>query len=335
MTRQAGASHAIILKHWNELPPPLLILAAPRSFTSLVCAMLGQHPQMYGLPETHLLRFETMAERTEFDAQATYPMSHGLLRAVAQLYFAEQTAAAIRKARHWLSLRSQFTTDFMFRVLMDRVFPRIAVDKSPDMADHPGVLERVFARFPQARFIHLLRHPRGHAESVMKYLQVRANRGPVPPSHWLLRISSLPPPGPAADDSNEKPVLDPQYGWHAINRTISEFLSRVPPAQSMRVRGEDLLAEPDKVLTDVAAWLGLRTDSEALDRMKHPECSPYAFPGPPGARYGNDNFFLENPVFRPRPAAEPLALDGPLGWRSDGAGFCPEVQLLAREFGYK
>jgi hypothetical protein len=139
----------------------------------------------------------------------------------------------------------------------------------------------------------------------------------------------------AADSSRENSVLDPQFGWYSINRTISEFLSLVPPDQSMRVRGEDLLAEPDQVLTGIAAWMGLRTDCQALERMKHPEQSPYAFPGPPGARYGNDNFFLENPIFRPRPAAEPLKLDGRLGWRNDGAGFCPDVQLLARQFGYQ
>src|SRR5260221_9464285 len=30
---------------------PVFILALPRSFSSVVCGMLGQHPQMYGLPE--------------------------------------------------------------------------------------------------------------------------------------------------------------------------------------------------------------------------------------------------------------------------------------------
>lgn len=33
---------------------PLFILAPPRSFTSVVCAMIGQHPDMCGLPEVNL-----------------------------------------------------------------------------------------------------------------------------------------------------------------------------------------------------------------------------------------------------------------------------------------
>src|SRR5438874_389166 len=32
---------------------PVFILALPGSFSSVVCAMLGQHPEMYGLPETN------------------------------------------------------------------------------------------------------------------------------------------------------------------------------------------------------------------------------------------------------------------------------------------
>src|SRR6516225_5669539 len=77
---------------------PLFILGLPRSFTSVVAAMLGQHPQMYGLPETHLFSYETMEERSEACSQATYTMAHGLLRSVAQLYFNAQTDRTIKLA---------------------------------------------------------------------------------------------------------------------------------------------------------------------------------------------------------------------------------------------
>src|SRR3974377_1251000 len=65
---------------------PILILGPPRSFTSIVCAMLGQHPQTYGLPELQLLRAETISEWWELCSQATFPMTDGLLRAIAQVY---------------------------------------------------------------------------------------------------------------------------------------------------------------------------------------------------------------------------------------------------------
>jgi hypothetical protein len=334
MTDHPGENGLTVLQHWRALPPPLFILAPPRSFTSLMCAMIGQHPQMYGLPETHLLCFQTMTERAAYEANATYPMGHGLLRAVAQLYFRAQTEASVRKAKRWLEQRSDLSTEFLFSVLLDRVFPQIAVDKSPSMVS-PETMRRIYKNFPQARFIHLLRHPRGHAESVVKYIHVREKQGPLPPTHWLIRISSHEPPvGPHNGGAKGAP-LDPQYGWYAYNKSISEFLKGVPAAQRLTVRGEDLLGDTDDVLGDIAGWMGLRTDEKAIDRMKHPERSPYASFGPRGARYGNDIFFLKNPCLRPSRASEPLSLEGPLGWRKDGQEFCVEVKQMAREFGYE
>jgi hypothetical protein len=300
--------------------------------------MIGQHPQMYGLPEVHLFPFETLGARAQYVTEATYPMAHGLLRAVAQLYFGAQTRDSVRKAQQWLAVRSGLTTDFLFKVLADRVFPRALVDKSPSSVYRLEVLERIHSCFPGARFIHLLRHPRPYGKSVMKYLQERAKHGPIPPSHWLLRISSYSPPNASPEDRIEKAEtakLDPQNGWYALHKTIGNFLDSLPQAQRMRVLGEELLAEPDRVLGEIAAWMGIRTDSDAIERMKHPEQSPYAFLGPPGARYGNDAFFLQDPVLRPNRAAEPMSLEGPLEWRKDQREFCHEVKLLAQEFGYQ
>jgi sulfotransferase family protein len=322
-----------IPEHLNELPPPLFILAPPRSFTSVVCAMLGQHPQMYGLPETHLFSYETLGAWAESAAQASYPMGHGLLRAVAELYFGVQNELTIRKARQWVRLRSNLTTDFIFKILADRVFPLIPVDKSPSTVSRPKALNRVRSMFPEARFLHLLRHPRGQGESVMKFIIERAKHGPVPPSHWLLQIASYPPAQADAESRPDAP-LDPQNGWYAINKKICGLLNMVPADQQMRVRGEDLLAEPDEVLSRIATWMGLRSDAAAIEEMKHPERSPYAFLGPPGARYGNDAFFLQDPAFRPRRSALHY-LEGPLSWRNDGQGFSPEVMRLAQEFGYE
>jgi hypothetical protein len=94
------------------------------------------------------------------------------------------------------------------------------------------------------------------------------------------------------------------------------------------------LADPDPYLTQIAEWLGLRTDKEAIEEMKHPERSPYAGFGPINAVAGNDPNFLSDPRLRPyRPKKAP-SLEGPLSWRPDQKGFPPEVIQLATEFGY-
>lgn len=326
-------AHITPLKHQYGLPPPLFILAAPRSFTSLACAMLGQHPQAYGLPETHLFSYETMAERAEHVKKASYPMNHGLLRAVAQVCFGVQNETTVKQARQWLQARSGLTTDALFKILADRLFPRVLIDKSPSMIYDLRTLERIRRMFPQARFIHLVRHPRGFCESIMRYLEERRAAGPVPLSHWLLKISSYSPPQARAEPPASGLILDPQNGWYAIQQVICGFLHSMPSEQQMRIRGEDLLADPDAVLPGIASWLGLRADAQAIEEMKHPERSPYAFLGPPGARYGGDKFFLQNPALRAT-RTQTQSLEGPLSWRTDGQRFYPEIQQLAREFGY-
>src|SRR5712692_735035 len=79
----------------------LIILGPPRSFTTVVSAMLGQHPQMYGLPEIHLFVAETMEEWWQQCANATFNMDHGLIRVVAQLFFGGQTEVSASRAAGW------------------------------------------------------------------------------------------------------------------------------------------------------------------------------------------------------------------------------------------
>jgi hypothetical protein len=327
-----GTGRRVVVLHDDEeLPPPVFLLAPARSFTSVVCAMLGQHPQMYGLPETNLLCAETVGARLEGAAHSTHRgIMHGLLRAVAQLVYGEQTEATIREARRWLEARAEFPTELLFQCLMEQVTPRRVVEKSPSMVNNPACLRRIDQKFPRARFIHLARHPRGHGDSVLKAIDDRELRTPLAPTNWLMRIASYRPP----DALEETGVLDPQHWWYARNRDIREFLATIPADRHLRVRGEDLLSDPDTHLRAIVSWLGLSTDDEAMEAMKHPERSPYAFLGPTGARFGNDRYFLEQPSLRPE-RAKVHALDGVLTWRDDGQGFMPAVKALAMEFGYR
>jgi hypothetical protein len=316
------------------LADPLFVLAPPRSFTSVVGTMLGQHPQMYGLPETHLFGCETMAEWWRTCEEQTFPRSHGLLRAVAELFFGEQTEHTVGLAGGWLRRRSHFTTGLLMEALAARVHPRIIVDKSPSVVYNVKFLERIRSVFPRARFIHLLRHPRAHGESVMRFLEERRRKGSVPASHWLLHLATYPDLSAPSEATERSRELDPQKGWFVLNQNIIEFFKSLPEWQKLRVRGEDLLQSPDELLRQIAEWMGVAADGASIDEMKHPERSPYACFGPPGARYGNDDFFLQSPALRPG-RAEARRLEAPLSWRKDGQGFLPEVKALAQEFGYE
>jgi hypothetical protein len=102
----------------------------------------------------------------------------------------------------------------------------------------------------------------------------------------------------------------------------------------MRVCGEELLANPEMVLPKIAKWLGLRSDTIAIDCMKHPEKWPFASVGPRNARFGNDPNFCQKPTLQVNQRKQ-QRLDGALPWRPDAAGIKPEVRRLAEKFGYE
>jgi sulfotransferase family protein len=295
----------------------LVILAPPRCFTTLVSAMLGQHPQMYGLPETYLFTAPTMQEW--WAAHQGTDRVDGLSRAVAEIIFGAQNEATIELARKWLRQRSNRSTANVMRSLGDKVSPLIMVEKTPQATERLEHMQRIMRNFPQASFLHLLRHPFGHVQS-------RLNRR-------LKHLRKITPRMDLAEAARRFGGADPQMLWYRCNSNILSFLATVPPEQWMRVRGEDLLDDPDRQLREIALWLNLRSDPEAIDAMKHPERSPFARFGPRSAPMGGDeNFFRQSELRLLQPIVH--SLDGPLPWRRDGAGFAPKVRNLARIFGY-
>ncbi len=327
----------------DDLADPVFVLSAPRSFSSVVCAMLGQHPLLHSLPETHLFRDATMEEWWTRSSTVSFDLAHGLIRAVAQIVYRGQSESTVRQANGWIRRRSMATSGLLFEELSRRVYPCALVDKSPSMVYDIDAMRRAYQFFPEARFLHLVRHPRSYGKSVLKYLDLLARpeyqpRGrptatPEAPL-WIQRLAAFAYSSELDPNySAERSEIDPQAGWYVLNRNIVQFLMEIPPEQSMTVRGEYILDDPAAALTEVVNWLGLKVDDAELEDMLHPERSPYAHFGPPGARLGNDILFLEDPRLRPA-RDEPEALDGPMPWASNGATFLPEVRDLARRFGY-
>lgn len=307
---------------------PVFILAPPCTFTWAVCAMIGQHPQMYALPELHLFTSETVADWIELSANESFEMDHGLVRAVAELYFGAQTEGALRRARGWIRRRSHFTTGLLLEAIADQLAPLIPVEKSPSIVYSEEAFQRLLSMFPGARFLHLVSHPRLYGESVMHALHELGDSQPLAPEHWLVQLASHPLPGVSSGTA-----ADPQTGWYALHSAIAKFLSRVPAGQQKTIRGEDLVADANEGLHSVAAWLGVRTDNEAVTEMRHPERSPYSSIGPGTASFGSDIFLWKGPLLRPEWMV-PKSLEGQLQWREDGAGFLLEVRSFARRLGY-
>ena len=299
---------------------PLFLLAPPRSYTSLVNAMLGQHPQAFGLPELCLFNVPTLVDlwrgsQTEISENGSMAR-HGLMRAVAEIYCGEQRTTTINMARAWASKREDWSTARVFQEIVAKIHPLVAVEKSPSYTMSVGRMRAMLDAFPDARFIHLVRHPVAQAKSVMA----------INDGAFTIKVNAF-------EIGEDYALMEPQIAWHDLNLNILDFLDDVPAEQQMRMRGEDVMGDPQRQLAGIARWAGMRDDADAIDAMMHPERSPFACFGPITALFGNDPNFLAGPTFRPHKPKIPKLSD-PVPWRDDGKGLYPEVIELAKWFGY-
>lgn len=280
---------------------------------------------MCGLPETNLFAAENYNELSGLYT-IRRRFQHGLLRAIAELGLGGQTEENIEKARAWLEENRSVSTADLFNDIIFWASPRHVVEKSPSHVFNLKNLERMQRTFPEARYIHLIRHPRGTCESVIK-LRNQISEGST---KLVQRLPQL------KNRLNEQKLsstnLTPEVMWLKPHQNILGFLSNVAPELYIQIHGEDLMTDPGHHFGNIAAWLQIRTDDEAIAAMKHPEYSPFACLGPRNARFGNDPDFLEKPALRTyQPKQENL--DDPLSWDPQ-VRFSAEVKDMARQLGY-
>ena len=227
--------------------------------------------------------------------------------------FGEQTEESIAAAQDWLTEIAEMTTAELFRTLAEWVGDRALVDRCSLLSYDVGALKRTVHEFPDAYFLHLTRHPASTMESLVRLRR----KHPVESMGLRWRTANSP---------------DPDRAWLQPHLAILEALADVPVKRRMRLQGESLLENPALYLSQIAEWLGKRTDAEAVTAMMHPENSPFAQYGPSNARYGNDPNFLEDPSFR-RPPQRADALEGCV---LDGKTipFSAPLRAYAMLFGY-
>ena len=302
---------------------PLFILAPPRSFTSVTCGMIGTHPELLGVAEINLFARETLGELNEFYSYRPR-YQHGLLRVVAELGLGEQTEDNIDAAADLLDELAEVSTSQLFHDLIEWAAPKAIVDKSPLYVINDSALSRIGENFPDARFLHLLRHPRGTCESIVKLQDKLAKER----SKFRRRPQRQ---GQAQAGANKEPNADNM--WLHPHQRVMTFLENIPAEQQLRVHGEELLSDPPQHLPAICEWLGVDSSAASIDAMLHPENSPFACLGPSNAQFGNDPDYLENPALRPY-SPKDFSLEGSLAW-DDTVYFSDALKRLANELGYE
>lgn len=297
----------------------LIILSPPRSFSSVVSTIIGQHPQLYGFPELHLFVGDTVEEVIQHHQhRRRLQTPPGLLRTLAQIHDGIQTTETVVKARLWVDQRRDWSTKKLYDYLLEGVGPKIGVEKSPVTVSSREFIERAYAFFPTANFLHLTRHPIPARKSMIEFVERKQKATKASRSNALR--------------------IDPLRLWYSAHQNSVNFCATLPLGQSMRIKGEDILSEPDLYLPQIAEWLGLRTDPEAIEAMKHPENSPYASIGPFLARGGNDGKFMRSPELRPGKVKEPSLRDELEQDELKDAldeGFIEKLVRLSKQLGYR
>jgi len=294
---------------------PIFVLSTARSYSSVVTTMIGQHPDLVGLPELKLFCCETIGE-----LEASLPSywinrgithrSPGLVRALAEFEFGDQTLESLSLARAWLKDRLHWSGPDVLDVLLARLSPRIAIEKSPDNVLDDTSLRRMASAYPKARYLHLTRHPVTTQRSMQEHRK---------------RIVPL-------DPQDHEPMFG-IASWYETHRRILHFGATLPVDRYMRIRAEDVLNDTESQLRAIAMWLGVSAEASSIEAMKHPEASPFSSfrTADTGIVGGNDPSFLRDPT--PHRAEVPSTLKPPDGWEADPLVWRMVIDL-ANRLGY-
>jgi hypothetical protein len=133
--------------------------------------------------------------------------------------------------------------------LLARVDPGADVAESPGTACSDAALSSCIDSFPEARFIHLTRHPVTAILSMEKFCRRRPECAAV---------------------SDQQIALTAASAWYHPHYRIIAALAALPDERWMRVRAEDLLGQPYSWLASIVTWLGLPWTDEISARMLHP-----------------------------------------------------------------
>src|SRR4029079_15643359 len=192
------------------------------------------------------LSFNTMAERAAAFSGRNRLWLEGLLRAVMEIRGcgAEEAREVVLAAE-----RSGWTTERFYGEMQEGLGDRILVDKSPAYALDLAVLERAEEAFSDPRYIHLVRHP--HAV-VRSFAEARLEQVFFRHPH----------------DFGRRELAE--LIWVVSHENIVQFLGGIPEERQHWVRFEDLVGEPERVLQEICAFLGLDYDPAMADPYRDP-----------------------------------------------------------------
>lgn len=233
----------------------LFILSPPRSGSTLLRVMLAGHSRLFAPQELHLTGYADMATYDRHLRGTALNM--GILNVIGEV---TSKAGAWNLYREWV--REAVPTASVVDFIQSRIGDRVLVDKSPFFFDPLPVLLATARRYPNARFLHLIRHP---ASSIGSYVEQRF--------HAIFEQTRDLPPYDQAE-----------WCWTRVHQGILEFQKHVPADRLTRLYFEDIVTEPERTMRRLCPALGLAYEPALL--------SPYS-----GHRMVSGGFQIGDPNF--------------------------------------
>ncbi len=228
-------------------PPAMFILAPPRSGTSLLRVMLAGHPNLFAAAELQLLNFNTLQERQAAFSGKFRVWLEGAIRAIMEIKQCDAEAA-------WQIMADfeakKLTTKALYGQFQKWLGKRTLVEKSPQYALDPAVLQKAERDFEQPRYIHLVRHPYAMITSFEK--------------HHMDQVLFTKP-------HDFSPRQLGELVWLISHQNIASFLADVPENRQYFLRYEDLVSDPETHIRAMCERLALDFHSDLLKPYKNLE----------------------------------------------------------------
>jgi hypothetical protein len=214
---------------------PVFIGACPRSGTTLLRTMLNNHPALAIPRETRHLPY-VWDIRSRFADLGDNETKEALATQIARRKWTRADRFGLPRKKLWQrlvdappTLGSVLGTGYL--VYAEQTGKPRWGDKRPMYARY---LDAIYALFPDAQFINVVRDPRGSAASIRK---VGWYDGQVGPGVEL---------------------------WERSVASVDPWRSRLAPDQLIDVRYEDLVADPKAELTRITTFLGIDADVDTM-----------------------------------------------------------------------
>ena len=221
----------------------IFILSSPRSGSTLLQNILCRNNEVKGSEELHLLAYDTYKRREK--SLADEKLKHlldgtGIVRS-------EITGmrADIAKQVDKMYTKDNRPTTTFYQEINKYMGSKALIDKTPSYGYSLEVLRRMNQLFPQAKFIHLKRDPRGCIKSMLD-----AN---------LQRII------PFAKGLGIEESKIPEILWQMCETNIKKFKDETTHRQWLNLTYEDLLNDTEDELEKISKFIGKTVSLEEFE----------------------------------------------------------------------